>query len=528
MAYVVIGLYGSNLDAGKGVKRWDRWRPSLSLLQHPDFIVDRFELLVGAKYRRQAQQLMSDMRVLAPETEVRLHDVDMEDPWDFEEVFSELHRFCSNYAFDEEREQYLVHITTGTHVAQICLFLLTEARFFPGRLIQSSPRRKEKGDVSGSYQIIDLDLSRYDAIATRFQQEKQDRHAFLKSGIETRNADFNHMIDEIELVAMRSRAPILIMGPTGAGKSRLAKRLFELKKARHQVTGEFVEINCSTIRGEGAMSALFGHTRGAFTGAQGERSGLLRKANKGVLFLDEVGELGVDEQAMLLRALEEKSFFPLGSDREVESDFQLLAGTNRDLWERVAMGAFRDDLLARINTWSFELPSLKDRPEDIAPNLQYELLQFANQTGNNVTFNKEAKRQFLDFALSADAHWTGNFRDLNGAVQRMATLAPAGRITEAVVEAEIGRLKRQWRGADEDDDILVRFMSQEQLHELDRFDRVQLAEVVRICRQTRTLSEAGRKLFAASRRRKASHNDADRLRKYLIKFSLDPQTLFSS
>ncbi len=130
---------------------------------------------------------------------------------------------------------------------------------------------------------------------------------------------------------MRSRAPILLMGPTGAGKSQLARRVFELKKARRQVSGELVDVNCATLRGDGAMSALFGHVKGAFTGALEARAGLLRKAHGGVLFLDEIGELGADEQAMLLRAIEEKVFLPVGSDREVKSDFVLLAGTNRDL-----------------------------------------------------------------------------------------------------------------------------------------------------------------------------------------------------
>src|SRR4030095_7720389 len=130
-------------------------------------------------------------------------------------------------------------------------------------------------------------------------------------------------------------------------KSQLARRIYELKKARHQVTGAFVEVNCATLRGDAAMSALFGHVKGAFTGALKDRAGLLRAADGGVLFLDEIGELGRDEQAMLVRALEEKRFSPFGSDVEVSSDFQLIAGTNRELLPAVREGRFREDLLAR-------------------------------------------------------------------------------------------------------------------------------------------------------------------------------------
>ncbi len=193
------------------------------------------------------------------------------------------------------------------------------------------------------------------------------------------------------------------MGPTGAGKSRLARRIFELKKSRHAVNGSFVDVNCATLRGESSMSALFGHVKGAFTGAAQERAGLLRTANHGVLFLDEVGELGLDEQAMLLRALEEKTFLPLGSDREAHSDFQLIAGTNRNLLSAVEDGRFREDLLARINLWTFTLPGLRDRHEDLEPNLQFELDQYAERSGARVTFNREARSRFLDFALSPAA-----------------------------------------------------------------------------------------------------------------------------
>jgi transcriptional regulatory protein RtcR len=125
---------------------------------------------------------------------------------------------------------------------------------------------------------------------------------------------------------------------------------------------------------------------------------------------------------MLLRALEEKRFLPLGSDHEASSDFQLIAGTNRNLTEAVKDGRFREDLLARINLWTFRLPALVDRREDIEPNVDYELDQFRRRTGTPVAFSKEAREQFLAFATSADARWPGNFRDLNAVITRLGTL----------------------------------------------------------------------------------------------------------
>jgi transcriptional regulatory protein RtcR len=271
------------------------------------------------------------------------------------------------------------------------------------------------------------------------------------------------------------------------------------------------------------MSALFGHVKGAFTGAQKDRPGLLRAADKGVLFLDEVGELGLDEQAMLLRALEEKTFLPLGSDDEAHSDFQLLAGTNRDLFTAVRQGSFREDLLARINLWTFSLPGLKNRSEDIEPNLDFELDRFAEKAGRRVTFSKEARATFLVFALSPTANWSGNFRDLNAAVARMATLAPGGRISTDIVEEEIKRLRASWTAPDASSSPvgLREFLDERQLAELDLFDRAQLAFVVDVCRGSRSLSDAGRTLFGASRARKTFSNDADRLRKYLARFGVE-------
>jgi transcriptional regulatory protein RtcR len=433
------------------------------------------------------------------------------------------------YPFDLDREDYLVHITTGTHIAQICLFLLTETRYFPAKLIQTSPRNRRGERAPGSFEIIDLDLSKYDRLASRFQQEQKEALLFLKSGIATKNAEFNRLIERIEQVAVRSRDPFLLMGPTGAGKSRLARRIYELKLARHQLKGPFVEVNCATLRGENAMSTLFGHVKGSFTGAHRDRPGLLSTANGGLLFLDEIGTLGLDEQAMLLRALEDKTFLPLGADKETRSDFQLIAGTNCDLQERVEDQTFRDDLLARINLWTFHLPGLRERTEDIEPNLQYELDQFAQRMGVQVTFNKEAREKFLRFANSADAKWTGNFRDLNGAVVRMATLAAGGRISVELVEEEIARLKRAWQSPSHsgEDEILRGLLGERRWDDLDLFDRIQLRGVIQICRECKTLSDAGRKLFGTSRGKKTTTNDADRLRKYLARFGLDWQQVTS-
>ncbi|TBL65415.1 RNA repair transcriptional activator RtcR [Hafnia paralvei] len=518
---VVIGVLGTVLDKrGKRANRWNKWRPTVGLCQQPDLPIDRLELLYQPRDLGMAQQVSDDIAQLGS-TQVCLHQFNLHDPWDFEEVYTAFLDFATHYPFDTDNEEYLIHITTGTHVVQICWFLLAEARYFPASLLQTSPapksQEKTEATPAGVYSIIDLDLSRYSKLTRRFQREQQASISFLKSGIATRNATFNTLIDQIERVALRSTAPILLTGPTGAGKSFLAQRIYQLRQSRHKVSGRFVAVNCATLRGDNAMSTLFGHIKGAFTGALQARSGLLREADGGVLFLDEIGELGLDEQAMLLKAIEEKRFLPFGSDKEVSSDFQLIAGTHRDMRQWVKQGRFREDLYARINMWTFPLPSLAQRREDIEPNLDFELNRYSQEQQAQVRFNKEARQRYLQFACSEQAEWRGNFRELAASVTRMATLADTGRIDDELVQEEIARLQQNWQK--DQPEILP------DLPELDLFDRSQLASVISVCRSSDSLSEAGRKLFSVSRQLKKQPNDADRLRKYLARFGLSWESI---
>ena len=406
--------------------------------------------------------------------------------------------------------------------------------------MQTSPSRTE--GARGTYRVIDLELSRYDALARRFATERRDDITSLKGGIETRNAAFNALIETVERVAVRSRDPILLTGPTGAGKSQLARRVYELRKAKGLLKGAFVDVNCATLRGDQATSALFGHRKGAYTGAAADRPGLLKAADGGLLFLDEIGELGADEQAMLLRAIEEKRFLPLGSDKETESDFQLICGTNRDLRADVAAGRFREDLLSRIDLWSFRLPGLAERREDIEPNLDYELEKWHARTGKRLSFNKEARARFLAWALDPATPWRGNFREFNACVTRLATLADGGRVTVADVEEEIKRSGAETRLASDSSDARAasdartasRTAAADPLAEIlgngyetkfDRFELAQLREVVATCRASRSAAEAGKRLFAVSRKAKKTSNDTDRLAKYLAKFGLSFKAL---
>ncbi|OOX79016.1 RNA repair transcriptional activator RtcR [Snodgrassella alvi] len=525
---IVFSFLGNVLDQrGKGKKRWTRWRPTIDICNHPEWPIYRLELIYHTQDRKLLEEIILDIKTIAPDTQVNPIPVQIQDPWDFEEVYTCLLDIAKNYTFNNEQENYYLNITTGTHVMQICWFLLAESRFYPARLLQSSPPARPSASPenfaaepianppqcpSGQINIIDLNLNRYDQILTRFQQYATQATELLKSGIATKNRHYNQLISEIEQVASRSHAPILLCGPTGAGKSFLARQIYRLKLKQHQITGQFVEINCATLSSDNAMSTLFGHIKGAYTGASLGRNGLLRQADNGVLFLDEIGELGLDEQAILLKAIEEKQFYPLGADKLVSSNFQLIAGTNKDLKQAIIHGTFREDLYARINLWSYQLPGLAERKEDIEPNIDFELARFAQEYGTMPRFNQQSRDRYIQFATSAMATWPGNFRELTASITRMATLSIQGNITQEQVENEIRRLQIHWQQVTLSDALIPA--------EIDEFDRYQLEKVIEVCRKSRTLSEAGRYLFAVSRAQKQRANDADRLKKYLAKFDL--------
>ncbi|MFT7559248.1 MAG: transcriptional regulatory protein RtcR [Flavobacteriales bacterium] len=524
MKNVAFSILGTTLDRrGRGNDRWERWRPTLSMCQHDDFVIDRLELLFDNHSIGLARQVTEDIKLVSPETEVIHHIVNFRAPWDFESVYGTLLDFAQNYSFKIDSEEYLVHITTGTHVAQICWYLLTEAQHIPAKLLQTSPLKD--GDKStGQYQIIDLDLSKYDQIASRFNKEHQKGTHYLKSGIETKNARFNTMIEQLEKVSIRSTEPILITGPTGAGKSKLAQKVYELRKQKGNLAGKLVAVNCATLRGDNAMSALFGHKKGAFTGAAADRPGLLKEAHEGLLFLDEIAELGLDEQAMLLSAIENKSFIPFGADTPSYSNFQLIAGTNKDLITQAKTGKFREDLLARIDLWTYQLPSLKERLEDLEANIEYEIERFTKKSGYRIHFNKSAKDEYCTFSYSDKALWSANFRDLNSSITRMGTLADGGRITLDIVKEEIERLEKKWQTNDNSDSgkfaHIIHLLGQEKFDALDGYDHIVLLALIDICKQSKSMADAGRKLFNVSRKSKAIANDSHRIKQMLEKFDI--------
>jgi len=205
----------------------------------------------------------------------------------------------------------------------------------------------------------------------------------------------------------RCRWPVLLLGETGTGKEVVARSIHN-----QDAVGPFVTIDCSSLVGPLMESELFGHVKGAFTGALGTKTGLIELANGGTAFFDEIGELPLDLQAKLLRVLQEKEFRPVGSLTQRRSDFRVIAATNRDLAKEVEKGTFRRDLFYRLNVVNLRLAPLRDRKEDI-PAL---IAHFLGRHGKGHTLTQET----LEAMLSYD--WPGNVRELENCIQHMVAI----------------------------------------------------------------------------------------------------------
>jgi DNA-binding NtrC family response regulator len=224
--------------------------------------------------------------------------------------------------------------------------------------------------------------------------------------------------------------PVLLTGETGTGKDEAARAIHA---AGSRAAGPFVPINCAGIVGTLAESLLFGHEKGSFTGADDSAIGAFRAAHRGILFLDEIGELPLDIQPKLLRALELREVMPVGSTRPVKLDVQVIAATNRDLHREVAAGRFREDLLFRLNTVHLCVPPLRDRRDDIPLFVAHFMADCARRFERpGWTLPDEAIRRFVDHS------WPGNVRELRQTILRIAIFED--RLEEILDEMEAQRV----------------------------------------------------------------------------------------
>jgi transcriptional regulatory protein RtcR len=197
---------------------------------------------------------------------------------------------------------------------------------------------------------------------------------FLKMGIDTANREYNRLMEGLADTVLNRRGPVLLLGGTGTGKTTLARRIYELKKQQGLVQGPLIEADCDVLHGDEAVSALFGEGRGGKADA-----GALAAAAGGMLLLDDTDRLEADVQKLLLKALEAGWFTRRGLGKKTVIDFELISTAEGNLQEGISLGLIREDFLSQIGLWTFTLPALKDRPEDILHNIMFLLWDYEKQ-----------------------------------------------------------------------------------------------------------------------------------------------------
>ncbi|WP_303722688.1 sigma-54 dependent transcriptional regulator [Malonomonas rubra] len=228
---------------------------------------------------------------------------------------------------------------------------------------------------------------------------------------------------DLAIAVADSDSSVLVLGESGTGKELVAAAIHYVSPRREN---RFLAINCAALSDNLLESQLFGHVKGAFTGAVQAQKGLLEETDQGTLFLDEVGELSPSLQAKLLRALQEGEFIPVGSTKTKKVDVRFVAATNKNLQEEVAAGRFREDLFYRLNVISIELPPLRERSEDIEPLAEHFLKKIANKSRRSVEgIEPEALEALKNY------HWPGNVRELENVMERCSILARGGMIASS-------------------------------------------------------------------------------------------------
>jgi DNA-binding NtrC family response regulator len=280
--------------------------------------------------------------------------------------------------------------------------------FDPEHLMLLIERLSKQKRLMDAYQMLQARLSEWDTVAFQDLVGQSDA--------------MRSVFGAIEEVA-QTEAPVLVTGETGTGKELVA-RAIHARSLRAQ--GPFIAVNCGALPAHLLESELFGHERGAFTGAVKTRLGRLEMADRGTLFLDEVGEISHAMQVRLLRTLEDKRFLRLGGQREIKSDFRLLCATHRDLDEMVAAGKIRSDFFYRINVISVEVPPLRERREDISLLAVHFMQAYARETNRPVTRISPAALHLLD-----GHDWPGNVRELRNVIERAVVVNQTGGIETA-------------------------------------------------------------------------------------------------
>ncbi len=338
----------------------------------------------------------------------------------------------------ESRHYHLVMLGAGLSQAgqQNALELLQQnANRMQVILLDADKERAEQYQQHFSCVIGVLDTPlKHDALQVLLQRADEFHQSMqLKTDPDVKNlleyapklggqsAGIQYVRTMIEQVA-KTDASVLILGESGTGKEVVARNIHALSnRCKHN----FVPVNCGAIPGDLLESELFGHEKGAFTGAIAARQGRFEMAEKGTLFLDEIGDMSLPMQVKLLRVLQERTFERVGSNKSISADVRILAATHRNLEQQIRDGKFREDLFYRLNVFPIELPSLKERLDDVPLLLQDQIDKLQQEKRQSVHITQSAMQALSEYS------WPGNVRELANLVERLSILYPDGKVDVA-------------------------------------------------------------------------------------------------
>jgi transcriptional regulator with PAS, ATPase and Fis domain len=390
--------------------------PILSLVREKSF--DKIILFSTPRTDKNTSTTKEALQVSHRNVDVEVRDLALQDPTDYFSILKELRVNVRKICDDTPQANFFISVTSGTPQMHACWILLAACGEIPASILNVRPSQFVSKDLP---LITEVDLTAKDFPTVRSKVTKieisQDNIPDIETVIMQLGIVGDHplmrKVLEVGATLAPSEAPILILGETGTGKELLATFVHRLSGRSRD---RFVPLNCAAIPKDLVESILFGHKKGAFTGAISEQTGKFDQADRGTLFLDEIGELPVSTQAKLLRVLEDGLIEPIGDEKPHKVNVRIIAATNKDLGRAIRNSQFREDLYYRLNVGEIGIPSLRERRSDI-PKIALHILDKINRSLRKPKrLSTSALRRLQNYS------WPGNVRDLENVIERSARL----------------------------------------------------------------------------------------------------------